>query len=64
MLLERILPGLDKVENDLTTAVEANVYWSMRQLRETPEGRARMAEGVLKLVGAIYELQTGSVRFL
>jgi hypothetical protein len=27
-------------------------------------GRARMAEGVLKLAGAIYELQTGRVRFL
>jgi carbonic anhydrase len=36
----------------------------MRQLRETPEGRARMAEGVLKLVGAVYELNTGQVRLL
>ena len=36
----------------------------MRQLRETPENRARMAEGVLKLAGAIYELKTGRVRFL
>jgi carbonic anhydrase len=44
--------------------VEANVRWSMQQLRGTPEGKARMAEGVLKLVGAIYELRTGRVRFL
>jgi carbonic anhydrase len=36
----------------------------MQQLRETPEGRARMAEGVMKLAGAIYELETGRVRFL
>lgn len=64
LLLQRILPGLDRVENDMAAAVEANVYWSMRQLRETPEGRARMAEGVLKLAGAIYELHTGRVRFL
>lgn len=63
LLLERIVPGLTE-RNDMNEAVEANVYWSMRQLRETPEGRARMAEGVLKLVGAIYELKTGRVRFL
>ena len=38
--------------------------WSMRQLLETPEGQARIAEGVMKLVGAVYELKTGRVRFL
>ena len=69
-LLETILPGLDEVSPDaapqaqLAAAVEANVRWSMRQLLETSEGRARMAEGVMKLVGAIYELETGRVRFL
>ena len=31
---------------------------------DTPEGQARMAEGVVKLVGAVYELTTGRVRFL
>ena len=62
LLLQRIVPGLENVK-DLAGAVEANVHWSMRQLRETPEGRARMAEGVLKLVGAIYDIKTGSVRF-
>jgi len=45
-------------------AVEANVRWSMHQLLDTPEGKARMAESVAKLVGAIYELNTGRVRFL
>ena len=45
-------------------AVEANVRWSMHQLLDTPEGQARMAEGVVKLVGAVYELKTGRVRFL
>ncbi len=29
-----------------------------------PEGQARMAEGIIKLVGAVYDLATGSVRFL
>ena len=69
-LLKRILPGLRGVspgrsaQARLAAAVEANVRWSMQQLRETPEGKARMREGVLKLIGAIYELKTGRVRFL
>ena len=70
LLLKRILPGLHGLrpgrgaDAQMKAAVEANVRWSMRQLRETPEGKARMAEGVLKLVGAVYELKTGRVRFL
>jgi len=70
LLLEKILPGLRDIDAELTpqdqlgAAVEANLRWSMHQLRDTAEGRARMAEGVLKLVGAIYELKTGHVRFL
>jgi len=70
LLLERILPCLPEPnsaltpEEQLTAAVEANVRWSMHQLLETDEGQARMAEGVLKLVGAVYELKTGRVRFL
>jgi len=72
LLLKRILPGLRALRRSrgmvtsgqLKAAVEANVRWSMRQLLETPEGKARMAEGVVKLVGAVYELKTGRVRFL
>lgn len=45
-------------------AVEANVRWSMQRILETPEGKARQAEGVMKLVGAVYELESGRVRFL
>ena len=69
-LLDNILPGLPEQnlalspDQQLDAAVEANVRWSMRQMVETPEGRARLAEGVLKLVGAIFELKTGRVRFL
>ena len=69
-LLERITPGLRAVDQTLPAeamldaAVEANVRWSMQQLLETPEARVRVAEGVLKLVGAVYELTTGRVRFL
>jgi len=70
LLLERILPGLPDRDSTLTreeqlvAAVEANVRWAMHQLLDTPEGKARMAEGILKLVGAVYELKTGRVRFL
>jgi len=69
-LLEPILPGLRQLapglppEHERRTAVEANVRWSMHQILETPEARARAAEGVMKLVGAVYELETGRVRFL
>lgn len=69
-LLESITPGLRDIRADLSAdaqmraAVEANVRWSIRQVLETPEGKARVREGVLKLVGAVYELTTGRVRFL
>ena len=63
-LLANILPGLRDMNSPmLAAAVEANVRWSMHQVLETPEGKAGAARGV-KLVGAIYELETGRVRFL
>ena len=70
LLLKNILPGLQEVdarlapEDLLDAAVAANVRWSMHQLLETPEAKARIAEGVMKMVGAVYELHTGRVRFL
>jgi carbonic anhydrase len=36
----------------------------MKQILETPEAKARAVEGTMKLVGGIYELETGRVRFL
>lgn len=69
-LLANILPaleGLDETvpaEELLRLAVEANVRWTIRRLRESPEGEARLAEGVMKLVGAVYALDTGRVRFI
>jgi len=69
-LLEHIHPGLEDLPAGLSherlihAAVEANVRWSMRQLFESPEGKARVAEGVMKLVGAVFEFETGRVRFL
>jgi carbonic anhydrase len=70
MLLEGILPGLEAIDpalpadQQMAAAVEANVRWSMHQLLETPEAKVRQAEGVVKLVGAVFELHTGRVRFL
>ena len=70
VLLQSILPGLDAVapglpaKEQLRVAVEANVRWTVRQILETPEAKARQAEGVMKLVGAVAELSTGVVRFL
>jgi len=70
VLLDNILPGLRDLPQELApdeearAAVEANVRWSMRQLLDTPEAKARAAEGTMKLVGAVYELDSGRVRFL
>ena len=70
ILLQNILPGLDDIdahagpEEQVAQAVEANVRWTMRQIAESPEGRARAAEGVYMVVGAIFEIGTGRVRFL
>jgi len=69
-LLENILPGLDSVDPTLgqvarlQAAVEANVSWTVRQIRATPEAQERETEGVMKLVGAVFEISTGRVRFL
>ena len=70
LLLEHITPALHDVDRTLapaallSAAVEANVRRTVRGLYESPEGRARMAEGEMKLVGAVYDLVTGGVRFL
>ena len=69
-LLDIMVPGLSALDETLSppeqldAAVEANVRWSMHQLLETPEARARKQEGLMKLVGAVYELKTGRVRWL
>ncbi len=70
LLVDSILPGVPNFdpqlppEGCLAQAVEANVRWTIHQLRETPEGKERLAGGEIKLVGAIYEIETGRVRFL
>jgi carbonic anhydrase len=69
-LIRNIIPAVKKLnlklppDRLLAQGVEANVRWTMGQIRKTPEAKARRAEGKLKLVGAIYDLKTGRVRFL
>ena len=70
LLLENIYPALEHVDRTLPShelfdaAIEANVRWSMQQVLETPEARQRAKQGVMKLVGAVYDLESGRVRFL
>jgi carbonic anhydrase len=70
LLLARILPGLPdldptlSIEEQASRAVESNVRWTVRQILDTPEAQARVAEGRMKIVGAVYEIETGRVRLL
>lgn len=70
ILVNNIVPGLAGVDagapidQQLQDAVAANVRWSMRQLRESPEGARALAEARATLVGAVYEISSGRVRFL
>jgi carbonic anhydrase len=69
-LLAVILPGIVGInpsspgEMQWQHAVEANVRWSVRQLAAAPGVSDLLAEGRIRIVGAIYELATGCVRFL
>ena len=70
LLVDSILPVLDGLNPELpppeqlARAVESNVRSTVRRILESPEGQARMAEGRVKCVGAIYDIETGRVRFL
>jgi len=70
LLVDNIVPALEGLDDSqppdalLHSAVEANVRWTLRTLRETPEVKAKGAASGMKLVGAIYELESGHVRFL
>ena len=70
LLVNNLLPAMDNLDPDLepgelyTQAIEMNVRWTVKTIMESPEGKARKAEGVMKCIGAIYEIETGMVRFL
>jgi carbonic anhydrase len=70
-LVELIEPGLVQVDPKLSAAeqlragVEANVRWSMHQVIAAREARmALRKKGNVLIVGAVYELTTGKVRWL
>ena len=70
LLVANILPGLPQLDAALSPeeqgsrAVESNVRWTVRQIVDAPESKARLAEGRMKIVGAVYEIETGRVRVL
>ena len=70
ILVENIMPGLGELDStaphdaQLALAVERNVRWSLHQIADSPEGRARLEEGRIRLAGAVYEVGSGRVRFL
>ena len=69
-LIKSIKPGLKNLDLNtgratlLRAAVEANVRWSIKQLRALPEAERALREKRVSLCGAVYELNTGQVRFL
>jgi len=69
MVLDTIVPGLPRLpaglsdEERLSRSIEANVRWSMKQILDIPETQESIRKGN-RLVGAVYEIATGHVRFL
>jgi carbonic anhydrase len=69
-LVASIEPGLKNLAADLEgadrvhAAVEANVRWSIRQLSALAERKLGRNAKKTVLVGAVYDIATGTVRFL
>jgi carbonic anhydrase len=70
ILLKNILPALDGFDpaephdQMLHRGVEANVRQTVRALVERPNANVREAEGDMRIVGAVFDIQSGRVRFL
>ena len=70
IVLEHIVPALDELDATqppdtlLKSGVEANVRHAVREILATPEAQASLATGDMKLVGAVYHLDSGAVHFL
>ena len=70
ILLENILPALDSLdpaqpaEALCRSAVEANVRRTVGEILAAPEAQAQLGSTHLKLVGAVYDIESGRVRFL
>jgi carbonic anhydrase len=70
LLVDDILPAMKDLDPGLqpsellAQAVEMNVRCTVQTILESSEGKARQAEGRIKCIGAVYEIETGRVRFL
>jgi carbonic anhydrase len=70
ILLAHILPAVKGIDPTLgmpervAQGVEANVRRSIQLLKDNADLKEKIAGGHLKIVGGIYELETGKVRFL
>ncbi len=70
ILIENILPALTKLDPQLpprellSKAVEANVRWTMRRILDAPDGASCLRDARMKLVGAVYDIESARVRFL
>jgi len=69
-LVKNISPAFEDLDLSLPQsrllplAVQANVQHIMSRILSSPEGKARIKEGRMKLVGAVYGLKTGRVTLL
>jgi len=70
ILVDSILPGLAPFDPQLSPAeltaqaIEANVRWTVKQIVDTSEAKARLVEREVKIIGALFEISTGRVKFL
>ena len=64
-LYRLIAPGIDRKNKDLDAAIESNVRAQARVLRKGSTVIASLLkEGKLKLVGGVFDLNSGSVRWI
>lgn len=63
-LFQRIAPAVDEAKGDIQVAVERNVRNQAHLLTHSPVLNDLVKIGKLKIVGGVYDLQTGRVRLL
>jgi carbonic anhydrase len=70
ILVDNIVPALPRfgprttAAARLSRAVEANVRRTVRRVFDSPEGRAHRTEDQMKIIGAVYEIGSGRVKWL
>ena len=68
-LLDRIRPTIGSIDREqqreqrVASAVEANVRASVKQLRAVPSIALAMKEKNIKVIGAIYHIDSGEITF-